>query len=82
MPIAEHVLREALETAFPDAQTILIEDLAGDDDHWSVTLISEVFTGQSRIARHKMVQQAVSAYDIHALSIRTTTPEESGGCSG
>ena len=74
MPITEHALRSLLETHFPEA-SIALEDMAGDDDHWSATIISPVFAGKTRIEQHRMVQNAVNGWDIHALAIKTLTPE-------
>ena len=70
MPITQDVLEATLQQAFPDA-AITCQDLAGDDDHWAVTVVSPVFTGKTRIAQHQMVQQAVKDHAIHALSITT-----------
>lgn len=70
MPITHDDLNQALERAFPGA-SIAIEDLAGDNDHWAVSITSPVFTGLTRIAQHRKVQEAVASHDIHALSIKT-----------
>jgi len=70
MPIKEADLRGLLEGSFPDSE-IIIEDMAGDDDHWKATIISGVFEGKSRIEQHKMVQDSVKGHDIHALAIKT-----------
>lgn len=75
MAIDESTLESLLREHFPDAE-ILIEDLAGDNDHWSATVVSPVFVGKSRIAQHRMVQEAVAGYDIHALAIKTRTPHQ------
>ena len=73
MPIAQTDLESLLQDHFPNA-TIEIKDLAGDNDHYAATIISDVFVGKSRIEQHKMVQEAVKDRDIHALSIKTKTP--------
>ncbi len=75
MPIREQDLHARLESAFPDA-TIAIRDLAGDNDHWEVTIVSPVFAGKTRIAQHRLVQDAVAGEDIHALSIKTHIGEK------
>ena len=72
MPIEYSELEETLKSAFPDGQ-IVITDLAGDNDHWQVEIRSSLFEGKSRIQQHKIVQEAVSEKDIHALSIKTQT---------
>jgi BolA family transcriptional regulator, general stress-responsive regulator len=47
--------------------------------HFRVTVVSEAFTGLSRIARHRLVYEAVGALmetDIHALTIQAFAPGE------
>ena len=47
--------------------------------HFEVTIVSEKFSGVSRIARHRMVYDALGAYmesDIHALQINSYSPSE------
>lgn len=49
--------------------------------HYTITIVSEVFTGLSLIKRHRVVYEAVGdlmATDIHALSIIAKTPAEFG----
>lgn len=71
MPITEQELTNAVQTAFPDAQ-VTCKDLAGDNDHWQVTVVDATFKGKPRIQQHRMVQDAVKDHDIHALSIKTS----------
>lgn len=70
MPITESELRQALEARFPNSE-ITLTDTAGDDDHWHARIVSTEFEGKSRVMQHKMVQEAVKSYNIHALSIET-----------
>lgn len=72
MPIHYDTLLATLRAAFADAQ-IECTDLAGDNDHWQVSITSSAFVGKSRIEQHKLVQHAVRMHDIHALSIKTKT---------
>jgi BolA protein len=47
--------------------------------HFDVTIISDVFSGCSRIQRHRMVYNALGglmATDIHALRINAYIPSE------
>ena len=47
--------------------------------HFEVTIVSERFNGVSRIARHRLVYDALGAYmdsDIHALKINSYSPSE------
>lgn len=52
---------------------------AGGGGHFRATIVSPRFEGLSRVARQRLVYQALSAEmqsDIHALAMRTFTPEE------
>ncbi|TVP81843.1 BolA/IbaG family iron-sulfur metabolism protein [Thioalkalivibrio sp.] len=51
----------------------------GSESHFKVTLVSEAFTGQKLVARHRMVNQVLSeelAGSIHALALHTLDPEQ------
>ena len=47
-----------IKTAIPDAE-ISIEDLAGDENHYSATMKSKIFAGKSKIEQHKIVYKAL-----------------------
>jgi len=59
--------------------------ISGDGQHFEALIVSGVFTGKSRVQRHQLVYQALGdrmRVEVHALSMRTLTPEEwrqSGG---
>jgi BolA protein len=47
--------------------------------HFDVTIVSESFAGLNRIARHRLVYDALGRFmdtDIHALRITAITPAE------
>ncbi|MCH2547675.1 MAG: BolA family transcriptional regulator [Alphaproteobacteria bacterium] len=49
------------------------------ETHFHVTIVSEKFTGKSRVTRQRMVYEAVASLmnaPIHALQLFTFTPEE------
>lgn len=63
--------------ALPGA-TLDLQDLAGDNDHYSIVVTSEAFIGKSRVQQHKMVFDALGGgmgTRLHALSVTTKTPE-------
>jgi stress-induced morphogen len=65
----ERLIKEAL----PDAQ-ITIQDLAGDENHYSATIKSKIFTGKSKIDQHKLVYKALKGKmgnELHALALNT-----------
>ena len=47
--------------------------------HWRLAIVSEAFRGQSAVARHRMVYEALGDLmkrDIHALKIEAFAPEQ------
>lgn len=51
----------------------------GGETHFSVTIVSVAFSGQSRIARQRLVYQTLAdelATRVHALSLTTLAPDE------
>ena len=51
----------------------------GDGRHFFATIVSSEFEGASRIARHQRVYGALGERmreQVHALSMKTLTPEE------
>ncbi|MDD2720390.1 MAG: BolA/IbaG family iron-sulfur metabolism protein [Gallionella sp.] len=53
--------------------------VVGDGQHFEAIVVSEAFAGQSRIRRHQLVFATLGDRmrgEIHALSIKTYTPEE------
>ncbi len=58
--------------------------VAGDGQHFEALVVSNAFAGKSRVQRHQLVYAALGdrmREEIHALSMKTLTPEEfaSGG---
>ncbi|MBO9519734.1 MAG: BolA family transcriptional regulator [Porphyrobacter sp.] len=74
MPAAE--IEALIRAALPDA-TVVIEDLAGDGDHYKAHVSSAAFSGKSRIQQHKMVYEALGGRmggELHALQLTTSVP--------
>ena len=75
MPASE--IETLLRAAFPDAR-ITIEDLAGDNDHFAATVVSEAFRGLSRVKQHQLVYAALKGSmggALHALALQTSAPD-------
>jgi acid stress-induced BolA-like protein IbaG/YrbA len=56
-----------------------ILEVAGDGHHFEALIVSDGFAGKSRIQRHQLVYAALGdrmRAEVHALSMRTLTPEE------
>ena len=76
MPSADD-LKRRIESALPGAQ-VNVEDLTGGGDHFRAEIVSERFAGLSRIEQHRLVYDVFGneiGGPIHALSLKTTTPE-------
>ena len=66
-------IKKLILDAMPDAE-IKIQDLAGDNNHYSATIKSKIFSGKSKIEQHKLVYKALKGkmgYELHALSLNT-----------
>lgn len=51
----------------------------GGKGHFKVLIVSELFSGKSRLQRHRLVHAALASLletDIHALVLTTKAPEE------
>ena len=62
-----------IKDSLPDA-IISIDDLKGDGNHYSATIISKSFKGKSKIEQHKMVYNSLKGKmgsQLHALMLKT-----------
>ena len=66
-------IEKFIKEALPDA-TVDIQDLAGDGNHYSATIVSSQFSGKSKIEQHKMVYASLKGRkgnELHALALKT-----------
>jgi acid stress-induced BolA-like protein IbaG/YrbA len=66
-----------IESGLPGARASVYGD---DGVHFEALVVSEAFRGKLPLARHRMVYATLGEAmggAIHALSLRTVTPEES-----
>ncbi len=87
-------LEQRLAQRFPDARLGLADDShlhaghsgsAGGAGHFTVTIVSDEFAGLGRVARHRLVYDAVAEWmphRIHALIVKASTPAESAAAPG
>jgi BolA family transcriptional regulator, general stress-responsive regulator len=55
------------------------EGAKGGGGHFQLTIVSKLFSGQSRVTRHRMVYEALGDMlqrEIHALAIEALTPDQ------
>jgi stress-induced morphogen len=77
MPSAEDI-KERIEQSIPGALAD-VEDYTGGGDHFRATVTAAAFAGRSRIEQHRLVYQVFGAEvggPIHALSLKTQTPQK------
>ena len=54
-------------------------EVAGDGRHFEAVIVSSQFRGLSKVRQHQLVYSALGERmreDVHALSMKTLTPEE------
>ena len=67
-------IKQRIEDGLPDARATV----TGDGHHFRAEVVSERFAGLTRIEQHKLVYDVFGdevGGPIHALSIKTSTPE-------
>jgi acid stress-induced BolA-like protein IbaG/YrbA len=72
-------LRQLIEAGLPDAQVTVD---GADGVHFEARVVSPSFTGMLPLARHRMVYATLGERmggEIHALSLKTLTPNEAEG---
>jgi BolA family transcriptional regulator, general stress-responsive regulator len=88
MLVADTIRRKLVERFVPTRLEVLDEShhhvghegaRPGGETHFAVTIVSAAFMGQSRVARQRLVYQALAeelAAGVHALSLTTLAPDE------
>ena len=90
MRVAESI-RSKLTEGLAPTQLEIVDDSArhaghagardGGETHFNLLVVSERFTGQSRIERQRTIHALLAeelAGPVHALSVRALTPGEAG----
>jgi acid stress-induced BolA-like protein IbaG/YrbA len=76
--ISPSQVQQMIQASLPDAE-VAIQDLTGGGDHYQVVVVSSAFEGKGLVQQHQLVygavRQAMSTEAIHALSLKTYTPE-------
>jgi stress-induced morphogen len=77
MPMDPGEIERMIKEALPDAD-VKLEDLVGDGDHWSATVVSAAFTGKTRVQQHQLIYAALQGRvggELHALALQTSAPQ-------
>lgn len=72
-------VQNLIQQGMPGAR---VEVNGPDGVHFEALVVSEAFAGKLPLARHRMVYATLGERmggEIHALSLRTLTPEEAAG---
>lgn len=72
------IIQSLIEQGLPGARA----DVRGEDGvHFEATVVAEAFQGKLPLARHRLVYATLGERmggEIHALALKTLTPEEAG----
>jgi len=75
-------IQQLIEAGLPGAEV----RVTGDDGvHFEARVVSEAFAGKLPLARHRMVYATLGERmggEIHALALKTLTPEEAAKAGG
>lgn len=73
------VTPESIKQNIEQGMVVSYLGVTGDGQHFEAVVVSEEFAGKSRVQRHQRVYQTLGdrmREEIHALSIKTFTPQE------
>jgi acid stress-induced BolA-like protein IbaG/YrbA len=78
------VTPESIQSGIANGLACERVEVVGDGQHFQALIVSAAFEGKSRVQRHQLVYGVLGERmreEIHALSMRTLTPQEwtSGG---
>ena len=74
-------IKQIILNALPDA-TVTVTDPLNDGAHLEATVISKSFGGTSLVNQHRQVMKSLKdqfAGELHALKLKTGTPDSSVG---
>lgn len=73
------VTPESIQQNIAQGMTTIHLAVTGDGQHFEAVVVSDEFAGKNRVQRHQHVYQTLGdrmREEIHALSMKTFTPEE------
>ena len=73
--MSPEIIRDRIQENIEDAQVVM----SGEECNFSIKVVSSSFAGKSPVQRHRMVndlfKEEFASGALHALSIKTSTPE-------
>ena len=76
--VEPNVVETRIREGVADVEHVEVTDLTGTKDHYEAVVVSPAFEGKSRVARQRMVFEALGELmqgPIHALTFKTYTPD-------
>lgn len=73
------VTPESIQKNIEQGMQVSYVNVAGDGRHFEAVVVSDEFAGMSRVQRQQRVYKTLGARmegEVHALSIKTFTPQE------
>jgi stress-induced morphogen len=77
MAMSADDIKALILKALPGAD-IVIDDLAGDGNHYHARVTAPEFAGKSRVQQHQLVYRALGSRmgnELHALALTTEAPK-------
>ncbi len=68
-----------IESGIKDAEATVTQPRGEDDDHLAAVVVSPAFEGETLVNQHQRVYDSLGEHmttDIHALELKTYTPDE------
>ena len=69
-------VKKWIETGLLESHVVFAD---GDGQHFEAVVLSPIFEGKTQLVRHRLVYDALGSHmksDIHAISLKTYTPNE------
>lgn len=75
-----NTIKTLVEKGIPGSKAE-VTDMTGTNDHFQLLVVAPAFEGKSLVERHRIVYAELKTHvgaEIHALSLKTLTPNEAG----
>lgn len=70
-------IKEMVEGSLPECTCLVVNEM-NDGEHFQAEVVSSAFSGLNLVRQHQLVYKALGPHvgtDIHALALKTYTPE-------
>lgn len=83
--VEPNVIEERIRAGIDGVSHVDVKDLTGTKDHYEATVVASGFADKTRVEQHQLVYGALGelmAGPVHALALKTYTPERWKALSG